>query len=295
MSGIATAIVGSAVVGYAASNSASKRAAGAANNATAAQTQLGYEQLSLSKDELAWNKERAKGTDALAERVANAQIDTMNKQQALADDYANYNKETFRPLEQSMVNEAENYDSASRQEAEAGKAGASVKQAFQGQREATARDMARMGVNPNSGSAAETRARMGVQEALGEAGAENNARTGVQTQAWARKMDAASLGRNLPSAQATAAQIGVNAGTAAVSNTVAANQSFQNGLVAPGALMSGASSSFSQAANNYNNIVKNANQASADVMGGIGSAAGMYLRYGVKAPTPATPAPGIIF
>ena len=78
--------------------------------------------------------------------------------------------------------------------------------------------MNRMGVTPGSGKMLAVGNQMALSEAVAKAGAANKARDAVETQGFARKMDAASLGRNLPSNQATSAGVAINAGNSAVNN-----------------------------------------------------------------------------
>jgi len=75
-----------------------------------------------------------------------------------------------------------------------------------------------MGVNPNSGRMMAMGNQMALGEAVAKAGAANKARDAVETQGFARKMDAASLGRGLASNQATSAGVALNAGNSAVNS-----------------------------------------------------------------------------
>lgn len=160
---------------------------------------------------------RRAATD-IATTVANTQLEAMRKNMALADEYANYNRETFRPLEREIVEEARNYDTAERRESEAGQAIADVGQQAALARQSTARSQQRMGVNPNSGASTAMANTLSVAEAAAKAGAGNAARRSVETVGRAMKMDAASLGRNLPSNQATSASVAMNAGNSATAN-----------------------------------------------------------------------------
>ena len=281
---VIAATVGAAVVTGAMASSASSDAADSASasaaRSTDAQERVGMAQLQQSKEEFEYNKERAAKTDALTEKVVNSQLATQENQNRIANDYDEYNKTTFRPLEKGIVADAAGYDTPQRREDEAAKAASGVQQNFTQQQAAQTRSMARMGVNPNSGRFVGTQATMTANEALGEAAAENAARTKVETIGAAKKMDAASLGRGLPSAQATAAGLGVTAGNSAVGNQVSANNSFVNGQQPGISLLSNAGNTFGSAAANYGTIYGQANQAQASAMSGIGSAAGMYMRYG---------------
>jgi len=282
VAGVVGAVAGAAI-SSSGSRKAASTAAGAQNYATEAEERVGMAQLEQSKEEFAYNKERAARMDALTEKVTNSQLATQDQQNALAKDYDNYNKTTFRPLEQQIVNDANAYDTPGRQEAEAAKSAAEVQRNFTQQQQASNRNMARMGVNPNSGRFAGTQATMGANQALAEAGAENAARTKVETVGAARKMDAASLGRGLPSAQATAAGLGITAGNSAVSNQATANNSYVAGQQPGISLLNSAGNTFGSAAANFGAIYGAANKATADTMSGIGSAAGMYMRYGTGA------------
>lgn len=189
----------------------------------------------LGKEALAWYKakdaEAAPMRDTLnrkALEVADQQLASSKANDALSADYANYNKTTFRPLEQGIVADAAGYDTPEKRQAAADAAMADVNRSTAAVGEARARMLAANGVNPGSTRAMAANAGADVAQAEQLAGAAFQARKGVETTGFARKMDAASLGRNLPSAQATSAQVALTAGNNAVSNTgvpvAAANQ-----------------------------------------------------------------------
>ena len=285
MTGIATAIVGSAVIGGIASSSASKNASKSADKATDAANQVGMAQLAEATRQFDIQEGRAVKTDALTEKVTTAQLEAMAKNAALADDYDRYNKTVFRPLETGLVNEANLAGSAAEQEAAAGRAGAAVRNNFGQAQEASGRNLARMGISANSGRALAVNANLGTQMALGEAAAENSARDSTKQLGFAKRMDAASLGRNLPSAQATSSQIANANGNSAVGNTVAANGSFNAGINSASGLLSSAGSTFNNVAGQYR-ANGNTGNGFGDVLAG---GAGMALRYG------ATPAGSATF
>lgn len=280
--GVVAAVVGSTVVGGIMSSNASKNASQAAANSaldsTNAQERVAQAQLDFAKQQDADNKIRNAKADALTEQVANKQLAAMDQNMALAKDYDDYNKGTFRPLEKSIVEEAQNYDTPEAQEKAAGEASAAVKQSLAQSSEATARAQARMGVNPNSGRAQVTQSEAAVTGALGEASAENTARTSVKTLGAAKRMDAASLGRNLPSAQAAAAGLGIQAGNAAVGNTATTNNAATAGANSVGGLYGSAGSTFGSASNNFNNVSNSANNAAAASSAAWGQIGGMGIK-----------------
>lgn len=280
---VAAAIVGAAVVGGVVSSDSSRHAANSASDANSAavsaQSGVAEKQLEQSKYEFEENKKRAAALDALTEKVTNSQLETQAKQNALADDYNEYNQTVFRPLEKGIVSDAENYDTPLRQEIEAGKASASVAQQLDAARSSSARELARMGINPNSGRYAGERGRMDVGGAIAGAAAANDARTKVETLGAAKRMDAASLGRNLPSAQATSAGLALTAGTNAVNNGATANGSYVAGQQPGVSLLNGAGTTFGSTAANSAAMYGAANARTNSIQSGIGSAAGMLLRY----------------
>ncbi|MEY4764319.1 MAG: hypothetical protein RI907_992 [Pseudomonadota bacterium] len=78
--------------------------------------------------------------------------------------------------------------------------------------------MARMGINPESGAHQAVMDAGDIGAAKVAAGAAYQARKNVELQGYARKMDAANLGRNLASNQATSAGVAVNAANASAGN-----------------------------------------------------------------------------
>lgn len=154
--------------------------------------------------------------NAIAGRVADAQIGLMNQQTRISGEYHDRNKGVFWPLEDTLVEDSQEYDTPERREAKASQAMADVSTQYGAAQGAQRRNLTRMGVNPSSGNygAMENQNSLGLASAQASAG--NTARDNVELQGWARRMDAASLGRGLASAQATAAGTAISAGNSAV-------------------------------------------------------------------------------
>jgi hypothetical protein len=188
------------------------------NRAAEAQAALSKESLDFYKQIYAEQgpmRERAAQT---ALQVADQQLASMKSSTNLAEEYAGYNRNTFRPLEQGIVADAQSYDTDARRNQAAGRAMADVGMQAQLAQQAQMRSQQRMGVNPNSGRALAMQGQMGIAEAAAKAGAASSARDKVETIGAARKMDAASLGRGLASNQATSASLALNAGNFATNN-----------------------------------------------------------------------------
>lgn len=256
---------------------AADRASSANRGAQRTAAQISSQEIELARETLDYYKARDSQNaalqaqaNAIAGRVANAQVKLMNQQFKISGEYHKRNKEVFWPLEDQIVKDAKEYDTPERREMEAGRSVADVEASVNAERQAMTRAQQRMGVNPSSGNALA----MGNQLSLGaaslKAGAAGQARDRVETQGFARRMDAASLGRGLASAQATAASTSAQAGNAAVGAAYApvqaANQSTQ---------MMG------NAMNNYGNQVSNANRlllgTQQQEAAGWGNAAGQFF------------------
>lgn len=187
---------------------------GAAAQANAA---ISKEALDFDKQRYEENKPRQAMIDEYGKKISDAQLSSMDSSTALAKDYADYMKGTFRPVEGAIVDEAMK-DTTGEQEQAATDAGAGVDTQFDAQRANTARGMASLGINPNSGKWATVNQQSGDMQAAAKADAMNKARLATKNISWAKKMDAAGLGRNLPSNQATSAGLALTAGNSANAN-----------------------------------------------------------------------------
>lgn len=221
---VAAAIVGSAVVGGLASASAADDAADASEAQTRAAADASKERLALDRERFAFEQDRWRSgaTDRayasqIARQVGDRQVKSMDQQYAIADDYWNYQKDSFRPLELGLIKQANEYDTPARREAEAAAAGADVTRSFANQDQQNARMAGRYGLNSNR--FADTVGSTGIAKAAATAGAMNKARKDVETKGFAMKMDAAGLGRNLATNQNSAVTAALNQGNSSVSNS----------------------------------------------------------------------------
>lgn len=259
------------------------------NAAAVAQAALSKEQLDWAKQVYAETAPDRAAAVRRANEVSDAQLGSMRQNDAISKDYNDYAKTTFRPLEQKMVADAQAYDTPGRQEQNAGKAVADVGQQFDNTAAQSARTLSRMGVNPNSGMALAASNQAGMAKAVATAAAANKARTDTEMQGYARKSDAANLGRNLSSAQATSAGVAMNAGNSAVNNAQAVGsiQAGGNAIMQTG--YSGAGSANAQAGSMFGQSAQLQNQKNAQQMQMIsdlgGSGAAMMMSSDVRLKT----------
>jgi hypothetical protein len=241
----------------------------------------------VAQEALDWYKQayadQAPARDAAAERanaVSDAQLEAMKTATDQAKDLDTYNKTTFRPLEQSIVSSAQDYDTPERRAAAATAATTDVNSQFAASEAANDRALMANGVNPGSARAMAVRAGEGVDRAKASAGAAYMARQGVEQQGYAREMDAAALGRGLPSAQATQQQIATSTGSAAVGSSGAGLGAVQSGNSTMGQGFNTAISGNASAGALYGqaaNIQNQAAQSDDAMLGAVGQIGGAAL------------------
>jgi hypothetical protein len=213
--------------------------------------------------------------------IMQTDMDIQKANAARADEYAAYERETFRPLEKKLVKDAEEYSTEGKREALATQAAADVNTAFTNTRAQEGRSLSRMGVNPNSGRFAALNNQLTLGQAATAAGAMNKTRTDAEQLGFARRMDAAGLGRNLAGNASTAYGVSLNAGEGARTNAMAAGNQMGQGYGAAGQAYGGAASSYGTAGNIYGQEFQGRmqgyqaqQQAQGAFMQGIGSLAG---------------------
>lgn len=237
----------------------------------------------IAKEALAWYKqayqEQAPLREAAAARanaVSDAQLASMQQNDAISKDYWNYQQSTFRPMERAIVDAAQTYDTESRREQKAGEAIADVQQQIDAAQGQQSRQLARMGVNPNGGKFAAMSNQISMAGALGKAQAAAKARDGVELQGYARMMDAANLGRNLASNQATSAGVALDAGNSAAATGQMPLTQAQNATSQAAQGFNTAIQGNNSAGNIYGQVAQMQSQDSG-IMGALGTVAGGFL------------------
>jgi hypothetical protein len=184
----------------------------------------------LGKDQLDFAKLQYEEAKPLFTEIVNSQISTQDKTNAQADEYYKYQQDTFRPVEEKLVADAQSYNTTAERERMAGLASADAGRAFANTQGATNRGLASMGVNPASGRFASTQNANALALAGQRAGAMNSTRTQAEATGYARSMDAAGLGRNLTGASQGAYSLALNAGNSAGQNQMAPGQQYSQGM-----------------------------------------------------------------
>lgn len=213
--------------------------------------------------------------------IYQSEIDVQNANKQRADEYAAYEKETFRPLEKQLVERAKAFDTEGKREELARAAAGDIGQAFGVARGQQSRQLAAVGLRPDSNRFAALNQNLITQEALAKAGAQTKARSEAEGLGYARMQDAASLGRGLASNASTAYGVSLNAGQAAGGQATAGTQLMGQGYQGAGQAYGGAANSYGTAGNIYGQEFQGRmqgyqaqQQATAGFYQGIGSLAG---------------------
>lgn len=185
--------------------------------------ELGREQLDFSKQQYAEMK-------PIAERVANQQLASQEQQMKQAQEYYDYQQKTFRPVEQGLVTQAQEYDTEANRERLALQAAADTARAFGTAEGMTSRNLARRGVGPGSGNAMAMQNQNALALASSRAGAMTGARNQAEQIGYARKVDAVGLGRGLAGASTAAYGAATGAGTAGLNSSMAPGGQYMQGL-----------------------------------------------------------------
>lgn len=217
--------------------------------------------------------------DRTAEEVTRRQLEMAEETQAQGRDLYEYQRDVFRPVEQSMVSQAmrestpEFYEKYA-QEAMARQAQANMN--AQGQLE---RSLAGMGVNPNSGAYQSQLRGLQLQNAAAMGAAANDAYDRAEALGWARRADVAGLGKGLVGAGNASYGLASGANTSASGAMNAANAQAAGTLGTPVQYGQMGMQGMGNVLNAYTDIYKTGIQAQAaennSMWGALGSATGL--------------------
>ncbi len=272
--------VGTAAVGiYSANRAASAAKKGAAAQRESAQmlteqadraAELSY---SLGQEQLAFSRQQYNEMAPLARRAADQQFAAQEEQMAQARDYYNYQTDTFRPVEKGLVADALSFDTEAYREQLASQAAADAARAFGTAQGMSNRDLARRGVDPSSGASRALSNQNMVTLASMKTGGATGARQQAEQLGYARKLDAAGLGRNLPGLSTAAYQSATGAGSAGVNSAMAPGNQYMQGMQsAANTMLAGsgqAMGAYGQLYGGANTAAMNAQNNYMGVLGGI--------------------------
>jgi len=189
---------------------------------------LGREELEFFKRVYLEQQPRQARLDELSDQVSAEQLEQSKFSGDQAEAQWKRFNEVFVPVEDRMVKEANEIDSGAELDRKAGEAAAGVQSQYDAGVNINNRNLAAMGVNPNSSRALAVKADGALKLAAAKAGAANNAREIARDKGISLRAGVANFGRNMPNTAATAYGTALAAGNSSVSNTqapmIAANQ-----------------------------------------------------------------------
>lgn len=191
----------------------------------AAQQKSAEYSLQLGREQLAWAREQYSMDRDLTDIVV---ADHMRRQDALDEQGAADRKryeEVYQPLEDELVKDSKDYNSAARREMEAGQAQSDVTAQFELARTAAQDRLESFGIDPSQTRSAALDTSSRIAEATARAGAGNMARERVEGIGRALRSEAINVGRGYPGQVAQSYGLAMQSGNAAVNNQLATTQS----------------------------------------------------------------------
>lgn len=178
-------------------------------------------QAQVAREQLAWAKDTYKDNKELTDLVAARGIQSLDTNTINAEADRKRYERVYQPLEDKLVDEANNYASGARKDLDMGRAAAQVGQQFDAQRTGALQNLESFGVDPSSTRYAALDMGMRSQKAAAQAGAANQA--GQQTEAIGRALrsEAINVGRGLPGQVAQTYGTALQAGNSAANTTLA--------------------------------------------------------------------------
>lgn len=240
-----------------------------------ASEKVGMRQLDIMESLLPYYRQRQDDLDALTKRVNETTIGVQRQSADQAKDMFDYSVSTFRPVEQSVVAQAMADSMPDAYARYASGAAARTGQVFSGLQKATERSMRSMGVNPNSARFASAN-RAAEMDAAVRAGADfNDAYDRAENRGYARRLDAAGLGRNLAGASTAAYGAATGAGSAALSGANQASQTAASTI--------GTATQYGQLANqSFGNAIQAHNSVMQAPQGGLDPGLGALIGAGAS-------------
>lgn len=244
-----------------------------------AMRQIGSQMEALGRDQLRFGQRRYEETMPFYQQMVQANLEGQRMSMRLAKD-AEVDRQKYRALEDQMVSEAMSQDRTSMRNQFAGRAASDVEQATSAARSIAARNLSRMGINPNAARFADLNNQIAMGTASARAGAMNNARMAADQVVDAKRMNAISLGRNLPATQLSAIGTGSSVGNSNAGLFNAQNAPMFTGYSGAMGGLQGALGAQSGIANVMNQGYQNelaAYESQSGAMAGLGSLVGAGL------------------
>lgn len=163
-------------------------------------------------------KAQAEKQDVRADEQWALDREIQQKQMDIADEQYKRYTDVYKPLQDTLIGQAKDYNTEGNFERQAGLAMGDVKDQFAQQREQQNMQMRSYGINPSSGRYQGANSVTGIMEAATAASAATKARAAAEQLGWAKSMDALALGSGVFGNQATSTGLALNAGNQALNS-----------------------------------------------------------------------------
>lgn len=251
--------------------------------AIAAQERANERAYGLQDKALTYFQGRQDKVDTVTEEVIKRQMDLAQKSADQGTEMIEYQKSVFRPVEQSLVAEAMRESTPEYYEQYAQKAVAAQQAAQAGAQGTTERNLASMGVNPNSGAWASAQRGLQMNNAAGKGAVANEARDKAEALGWAKKAEVTGLGKGLVGAGQASYGLATGANSAAAGTSNQATLTAGSTLGTPTQWGSQAMQGTGAVLGAYGNIysaqngVASGDDGSGQAIGAIGTAIAAYM------------------
>lgn len=154
---------------------------------------------------LPWYQESTEKQNALQEKLVNASLEDAEwwrnfsqleteKADAIRDTYYAHWKDNYKPIEEDLIKDAKEYNTDAYAERQAQSAIGDMASSYANQRQQTAINMAKYGIDPTSGQFVGQMNALGVNQAAATAAASNAARQAAIQLGWDKNLQLANLG-----------------------------------------------------------------------------------------------------
>jgi hypothetical protein len=252
-----------------------------------ASTEIAEMNIQWAREQQQWAQQQDSMNREILGRVLDVQLPIMQQQYDNAREDRERYETTFRPIEDNLIKEFQEYDGPERMALERGRAAADVSTAFDAQRRNALQRLESYGVDPSQTRNAALDLGTRVQQAAATAGAMSNATRNVENTGRGLRAEGINIGRGLPSNVAASYGQSIAAGQSGIGGANQTTATSTGALGSSLAGLQGASNAYGQAANIHTQGYQNqlaqygANSANmTGVLGAAGGVAGMMLADG---------------
>jgi hypothetical protein len=247
--------------------------------------QQAQQDFELKREQFDWAKSAYAENKGVSDDIVTRSLDAQDEQFANAREDRDAYDSTFRPLENSLAQEAQDYASEGRKDLNRGRASAQVAQNFDAQRQNTMRELEGYGINPGAVRYAGLDSAWRAGQAAAQAAAANQADQQTEQIGRDLRTQAIQVGQTDASRALQETQLGLSAGSTASNTQLATTQSGAN-TMGTGLQWAGAGNTAINTANtaltDQNKVALEQQKLDQENTSGFGEALGLAAGIGAK-------------